>query len=256
MDSLLGDVAYLVTLPAHGTIPSMVLVALCRLQRVVFVHALAPGCYAKVLSGSLSLILVASTSVPRLVPTLSSHYMEGNVDHMFLGRKSESRLIGLEMVHETTDKVVRLKERLKAARDRQKSYADNRRKPLDISVGDQVLLKVSPWKGVVRFDKKGKLAPSGIHDTFHMSNLKKCLADANLHVPLEEIKVNKTLHFVEEPVDIMDQEVERLKRSRIPIVKVRWNSTRGPEFTWEREGHMKTKYLHLFSKRACSDSTS
>ncbi|GKE96019.1 putative reverse transcriptase domain-containing protein [Tanacetum coccineum] len=115
--------------------------------------------------------------------------------------------------------------RLKAARDRQKSYADNRHKPLEFEVGDQVLLKASPWKGVVCFRTKGKLAPiyvgpfeilerighvayrlrlpeelSSVHDTFHVSNLKKCLADANLHVPLNEIKVDKTLHFVEEPV--------------------------------------------------------
>ncbi|GJR96487.1 hypothetical protein Tco_0268661 [Tanacetum coccineum] len=179
------------------------------------------------------------------------------------------------------DKVVEIKERLKAGRDRQKSYADNRRKPLEFSVCDQVILKVSPWKGVVRFGKKGKLAPryvgpfeiierighvayhlrlpqelSCVHDTFHVLNLKKCLADANLHVPLKEIKVYMTLRFVEEPVEIMDREVKRLKRSRIPIVKVRWNSKRGPEFTWEREDHMKTKYPHLFSERVFGDSAS
>ncbi|GKA32877.1 reverse transcriptase domain-containing protein [Tanacetum coccineum] len=187
----------------------------------------------------------------------------------------ESRLIGPELVQETTDKVVLIKEKLKAARDRQKSYADNRRKPLEFEVGDQVLLKVSPWKGVIRFGKKGKLAPryvgpfeilekigpvayrlrlpeelSSVHDTFHVSNLKKCLADANLHVPLDEIKVDKTLRFVEEPVEIMDREVKSLKRSKIPIVKVRWNSKRGPEFTWEREDHMKAKYPRLFVDRA------
>ncbi|GJZ44848.1 retrotransposon protein, putative, ty3-gypsy subclass [Tanacetum coccineum] len=148
-----------------------------------------------------------------------------------------------------------IKERLKAARDRQKSYADNRRKPLEFSVGDQVLLKVSPWKAVVRLGKKGKLAPS-IHDTFHVSNLKKCLADENLRVQLEEIKVDKTLRFVEEPVEIMDREVKRLKCSRILIVKVRWNSKRGPKFTWEREDHMKAKYPHLFSAQAAGDNTS
>ncbi|GJW78884.1 hypothetical protein Tco_0140566 [Tanacetum coccineum] len=75
---------------------------------------------------------------------------------------------------------------------------------------------------------------------------KKCLADANLHVPLDEIKVDKTLCFVEEPLEIMDREVKTLKRSKIPIVKVRWNSERGPEFTWEREDHMKAKYPQLF----------
>ncbi|GJU77788.1 hypothetical protein Tco_1274858 [Tanacetum coccineum] len=116
--------------------------------------------------------------------------------------------------------------------------------------------KVLPWKGVVRFGKKGKLAPryvglfeileridlvayrlrlpeelNSVHDTFHVSNLKKCLADANLHVSLNEIKINKTLRFVEELVEIMDCEVKSLKCNRIPLVKVRWNSKRGPEFT-------------------------
>ncbi|GJV90778.1 putative reverse transcriptase domain-containing protein [Tanacetum coccineum] len=86
-----------------------------------------------------------------------------------------------------------IKESLKAARDRQKSYADNRRKPLEFSIGDQLLLKVSPWKGVLSFGKKGKLAPSSVHDTFHVSNLKKYLADASLHVPVDEIKVDKSL---------------------------------------------------------------
>ncbi|GKC82010.1 putative reverse transcriptase domain-containing protein [Tanacetum coccineum] len=150
----------------------------------------------------------------------------------------ESQLIGPEIVQETTDKIVQIKERLKAARDRQKSYADNRRNLLEFSVGDKVLLKVSPWKGVVRF---------GIHDTFHVSNLKKCLADVNLHVSLEEIKIDDKLRFVEEPIEIMDCEAKKLKRSWIPIVKVRWNSRRGPEFTWEREDKMKRKYPQLFA---------
>ncbi|GJR71834.1 reverse transcriptase domain-containing protein [Tanacetum coccineum] len=187
----------------------------------------------------------------------------------------EGSLIGPELVQETTDKVVVIKERLQAARDRQKSYADNRRKPLEFEVGDRVMLKVSPWKGVVRFGKKGKLAPryvgpfeilerigpvayrlrlpeelSGVHDTFHVSTLKKCLADASLHVPLNEIKVDKTLRFIEEPVEILDREVKSLKRSKISLVKVRWVSKRGPEFTWEREDFMKSKYPQLFVDRA------
>ncbi|GKB55015.1 reverse transcriptase domain-containing protein [Tanacetum coccineum] len=186
----------------------------------------------------------------------------------------ESSLIGPELVQETTDKVVLIKEKLKAARDRQKSYADNRRKPLEFEVGDRVMLKVSPWKGVIRFGKKGKLAPryvgpfeilerigpvayrlrlpeelSGVHDTFHVSNLKKCLADASLHVPLNDIKIDKTLRFVEKPVEILDREVKSLKRSKIALVKVRWESKRGPEFTWEREDFMKTKYPELFVDR-------
>nr|GEY25464.1 hypothetical protein [Tanacetum cinerariifolium] len=124
----------------------------------------------------------------------------------------EGQLIGHELVQETTEKILQIKDRVKAERDRQKSYADKRRKPLEFSVGDYVLLKVSPWKGVVRFRKKGKLAPrfvgpfeifekvghvayqldlleelNGVHDTFHVLNLKKCLADPTLQVPLDEI---------------------------------------------------------------------
>nr|GEZ20026.1 hypothetical protein [Tanacetum cinerariifolium] len=117
---------------------------------------------------------------------------------------------------------------------------ESRRKPLEFEVEDQVFLKVSLWKGVISFRKKGKLAPS-VHDTFHVWNLKNCLANANLHVPLDEIKVDKTLRFVEEPIEIIDREVKSLKHSKILIVKVRCNSKRGPEFMWEREDHMKAK---------------
>ncbi|KAD5508003.1 hypothetical protein E3N88_15706 [Mikania micrantha] len=127
-------------------------------------------------------------------------------------------------------------------------------------VGDKVLLKVSPWKGVIRFGKRGKLNPryigpfeilkrigpvayqlnlpvelDGVHNVFHVSNLKKCLSDETLVIPLEEIQVDEHVRFIEEPVEIMDREVKQLKESRIPIVRVRWNSKRGPEFTWERE---------------------
>ncbi|GJX70999.1 putative reverse transcriptase domain-containing protein, partial [Tanacetum coccineum] len=120
------------------------------------------------------------------------------------------------------DMMALIKEKLKAARDCQKRYADNRHKPLEFEVNDQVLLKVSPWKGAEL---------SSVHDTFHVSNLEKCLADANLHVALEEIKVDKTLCFVEELEEIMDCEVKNLKRSRVPIVKLCWNSKRGPQLT-------------------------
>ncbi|GJS26751.1 putative reverse transcriptase domain-containing protein [Tanacetum coccineum] len=168
----------------------------------------------------------------------------------------EGSLIGPKLVLETKDKVVLIKEKLKAVRDHQRSYADKRRKPLKFEVGDRVLLKASPWKGVMRFRKKGKLAPryvgpfeilerighvayrlrlpeelSSVHDTFHVSNLKKCSADANMHVPLDEINVDKTLRFVKEPVEIMDREIKKLKRRKIALVKVRWNSKRDPEFT-------------------------
>ncbi|GJT84490.1 hypothetical protein Tco_1066207 [Tanacetum coccineum] len=122
------------------------------------------------------------------------------------------------------------------------------------------MLNVSPCKGVVRFGKRGKLSPryvgpfnvlakvgavayklelpqelSWVHNTFHVSNLKKCYADEPLAVPLDGLHIDDKPHFVEEPVEIMDREVKRLKQSRIPIIKVRWNSRRGPKFTWERE---------------------
>ncbi|GKD02265.1 putative reverse transcriptase domain-containing protein [Tanacetum coccineum] len=157
--------------------------------------------------------------------------------HVLWAKIRKGSLIGLELVLETTD-------------------------------------KVSPWKGVVRFGKKGKLAPryigpfeileriglvayrsrlpeelSNVHDTFHVSNLKKCLADANLHVPLDKIKVDKTHHFVKEPLEIMDREIKKLKRRKIALVKVRWNLKRGPEFTWEHEDQMRIKYPQLFVDR-------
>nr|GEZ54560.1 putative reverse transcriptase domain-containing protein [Tanacetum cinerariifolium] len=184
----------------------------------------------------------------------------------------ESQLIGPEIVQETTEKIFQIKERLKTARSRQKRYVDKRQKPLEFKVGDRVLLKVSQWTGVVRFGKKGKLAPryvgpfeimervgqvayrlklpqelSCIHDTFHVSNLNKCLAESDAQIPVEEIKVDENLRFVEEPIEIMERDVKNLKRRRIPLVKVRWNSKQGAEYTWEREDQFKTKYPHLFA---------
>ncbi|GJU20678.1 putative reverse transcriptase domain-containing protein [Tanacetum coccineum] len=191
----------------------------------------------------------------------------------------DAQLTGPAIIHETTEKIVQIKSRIQAARDRQKSYANIRRKPMVFQVGDRVMLKVSPWKGVVRFGKRGKLNPryvgpfkviervgtvayklelpqqlSRVHNTFHVSNLKKCLSDESLVIPLEELRVDDKLHFVEEPVEIMDREIKQLKRSHIPIIKVRWNSKRGPEFTWEREDQFKQKHPHLFTKTAPSSS--
>ncbi|GJT47553.1 hypothetical protein Tco_0956268 [Tanacetum coccineum] len=184
----------------------------------------------------------------------------------------DAQLTGPEIVRETTEKIIQIKHRLQASRDRQKCYANKRRKPLEFQVGDKVMLKVSPWKGVIRFGKRGKLNPryigpfkilakvgtvayrlelpeklSRVHSTFHVSNLKKCLSDEPLAIPLDEIHIDEKLNFIEEPVKIMDREVKRLKQSRIPIVKVRWNSRRGPEYTWEREDQMQKKYPHLFA---------
>src|ERR1043166_7364676 len=141
----------------------------------------------------------------------------------------ERSWIQLPIVQETTDKISVIKERLKAARDRQKSYADKRRKPLEFMVGDKVLLKVSPWKGTVRFGKRSKLGPryvgpyeiiqrigpvaykldlppelGNVHNTFHVSVLKKCLADAPTIVPIDDVRVSDNLQIIEKPIEIMD----------------------------------------------------
>nr|GFB73615.1 putative reverse transcriptase domain-containing protein [Tanacetum cinerariifolium] len=142
---------------------------------------------------------------------------------------------------------------MQVARDRQKSYADLKRKPMAFQVEDKVMLKVSPLKRVVRFGKRAKLNPR-VHNTFQVSNLKKCHADEPLAVPLDGLHFDDKVHFVVEPVEIVDREVKWLKRSRIPLVKVRWNSKRGPEFTWEREDQFRKKYPHLFAKTASSSS--
>ncbi|GJS74678.1 putative reverse transcriptase domain-containing protein [Tanacetum coccineum] len=134
----------------------------------------------------------------------------------------DAQLTGPAIIHETTEKI--------------------------FQVCDRVMLKVSPWKGVVRFGKWGKLNPR------YVGPFKKCLSDESLVIPLEELRVDDKLHFVEEPVEVTDHEIKQLKRSRIPIIKVRWNSKRGPEFTWECEDQFKQKYSHLFPKTAPSSS--
>ncbi|GJR17806.1 hypothetical protein Tco_0966333, partial [Tanacetum coccineum] len=141
-----------------------------------------------------------------------------------------------EIIHETTKRIVQIRQRLQAARDRQKSYANVRRRPLEFQVGDRGMLKVSPQKGVIRFGKRGKLKPryigpfnilkrfgpvaytlelpeelNNVHSTFHISNLKKCLSDKSLIIPVKELRLDDKLNFIEEPIKIMDREVKQLK---------------------------------------------
>nr|GEV44793.1 hypothetical protein [Tanacetum cinerariifolium] len=142
----------------------------------------------------------------------------------------ESQLIGPEIVQETTKKIVQIKERK----------------------GKLAPRYVGPFKiveciGRVAYRLKLPQELSCIYDTFHVSNLKKCLAESNAQVPLEEIKIDENLRFVEEPIEIVERDVKNLKRRRIPLVKVRWNSQQGAEYTWEREDQFKTKYTHLFA---------
>nr|GFA15596.1 putative reverse transcriptase domain-containing protein [Tanacetum cinerariifolium] len=157
----------------------------------------------------------------------------------------DAQLTGLEIVHETTEKIIQIKKRIQVTRDRQKSYADRKRKPLEFEVGDKVMLKILAKVGTLsyRLELPEKLR---VHSTFHVSNLKKCFVDEPLAISLDEVQIDDKLNFIEEPVENKDREVKRLKQSLILIVKVRWNSRRGPEFTWERKDQMKKKYHHLF----------
>ncbi|KAI3776204.1 hypothetical protein L1987_45976 [Smallanthus sonchifolius] len=156
------------------------------------------------------------------------------------GEIGQKELGSLEVVRETSERFDQIKARMKAAQDRQKSYADKRRRPIKFDVGDRVMLKVSPWKGIMRFRKRGKLSSrfvgpyrimerigevayrlelsdelSGIHPTFHVSHLRKCLADEPAHVPLTDIEVDNSLNYIEEPVAILD------KKEKHPKAKVR-----------------------------------
>ncbi|GKD16899.1 putative reverse transcriptase domain-containing protein [Tanacetum coccineum] len=168
----------------------------------------------------------------------------------------EAQLTGPELIQETTEKIVLIKQRMQAAQDRQKSYADRKRKPMEFEVGDRVMLKVSPWKGVVRFGKRGKLNPryvgpfkvlakvgkvayklelpqelSRVHHTFHVSNLKKCYSDEPLVMPLEGVHIDDTLQFVEEPVENPGTEIKRLSKAEYQWLHVRLTQA-GPKFTW------------------------
>nr|GEW70936.1 hypothetical protein [Tanacetum cinerariifolium] len=140
--------------------------------------------------------------------------------------------------YHTSIKVIQIKSRIQAARDRQKSYADARRKPFEFQVRDKV--------GAVAYRLELSKQLSRVHSTFHVSNLKKYLFDQTLAIPLDEIQIDDKLHFIEELVEVMDREVKCPKQSRIPIVKVFRNSRRGHEFTWERKDQFREKYPHLF----------
>nr|GEY97965.1 putative reverse transcriptase domain-containing protein [Tanacetum cinerariifolium] len=145
-------------------------------------------------------------------------------------------LFGPEIIHETTEKIVQIRQRLQAARDRHRSYANT--------------IKILERIGPVAYKLELPKELSNVHSTFHISNLKKCLSDESLVIPMKELRLDDKLNFMEEPVEVMDREVKQLKQSRIPIVKLRWNSTRGPEFMWERENQIRVKEIFALSHYA------
>ena len=184
----------------------------------------------------------------------------------------EKPLAGPEVIAETEEKIKSIREKLRVAQNRQKQYADKRRKPLKFEVGDLVMLKVSPWKGIIRFGKRGKLSPrfigpfrvlkrvgevaycldlpdelQGIHNVFHVSSLRKTLFKEFHRVPLPDVRVDGKLQYQEQPVEILDRKEKRLRNKKISLVKVKWQHHRGADMTWEPEGEMRAKYPHLFS---------
>ena len=188
------------------------------------------------------------------------------------GEVGQRELGSTEIVMKTTEKIEIVRERLKAAQDRQKSYADKRRRPIEFNVGDSVLLKVSPWKGVLRFRKRGKLSPrfigpfkiiarvgkvayrlelpeelSGIHSTFHVSHLRKCLADEALYVPLEEIEVDNKLNYIEEPMAIVEEQLRRVQNKTVRSYKILWKHGSMKQCTWESENDVLVYYPSLYS---------
>ncbi|KAI3725271.1 hypothetical protein L1987_65052 [Smallanthus sonchifolius] len=188
------------------------------------------------------------------------------------GESGQKDFASLEVVKATSKKFDQIKARMKAVKDRQKSYADKRRRDLEFQVWDMVLLKVSPWKGIIRFRKCSKLSPrfvgpfkilarvgqvsyrldlpvelSGIHPTFHVSHLRKCLVDNTAHISYDEMEVDNSLNYVEEPISIIDLAEKRLRNKSIHLAKVQWKHRKGSEATWEKEDEMRGLYPQLFN---------
>ncbi|KAL0539811.1 hypothetical protein IC582_024032 [Cucumis melo] len=183
----------------------------------------------------------------------------------------EQRLLGPELVQTTNAAIKKIRAHMLTAQSRQKSYADVRRKDLEFDVGDMVFLKVAPMKGVLKFEKKGKLSPrfvgpfeilkrigpvayrlalppsfSAVHDVFHVSMLRKYVADLTPVVDFQPLQINENLSYEEQPVEILAREVKRLRNQGIALVKVLWRNHGVEEATWEREEDMRTKYPELF----------
>ena len=197
--------------------------------------------------------------------------MEENAEHHCVGR--EKNIIGPDLIQETKEKVKMIRERLKVVTDRQKSYTDMRRKDIRYEIGEKVFLKVSPWKKVMKFGKKGKLSPRFIgpyeviekvgpvayklalpleleknHNVFHVSMLRRYRSDLSHVVSSETIELRPDLMYEEEPVEILAREVKELQKKRIPLVKVLRRNHKTEEATWESEKDMRQQYPQLFNE--------
>ena len=185
---------------------------------------------------------------------------------------NEHKVIGPDIVKEIKEKVQVIQQRLKAASDRQKSYADLKRKDIEYEVGDKVFLKVSPWRKILWFGKKGKLSPrfirpyeilerispvtyrlalplefANLHDVFHVSMLRKYRSDESNILPVQEVQVQQDFSYDEEPNAILAREVKQLRNKQVPLVKVLWQHHGREEATWEPEATMRAQYSQLFN---------
>ncbi|KAL0546479.1 hypothetical protein IC582_016389 [Cucumis melo] len=189
------------------------------------------------------------------------------------GEVGEQRLMGPELVQSTNEAIQKIRSRMHTAQSRQKSYADVRRKDLEFEVGDKVFLKVAPMRGVLRFERRGKLSPrfvgpfeilerigpvayrlalspslSTVHDVFHVSMLRKYVPDPSHVVDYEPLEIDENLSYIEQPVEVLAREVKTLRNKEIPLVKVLWRNHRVEEATWEREDDMRSRYPELFEE--------
>ncbi|KAL0553796.1 hypothetical protein IC582_007700 [Cucumis melo] len=189
------------------------------------------------------------------------------------GEVGEQRLMGPELVQSTNEAIQKIRSRMHTAQSRQKSYADVRQKDLEFEVGDKVFLKVAPMRGVLRFERRGKLSPrfvgpfeilerigpvayrlalppslSTVHDVFHVSMLRKYVSDPSHVVDYEPLEIDENLSYTEQPVEVLAREVKTLRNKEIPLVKVLWQNHRVEEATWEREDDMRSRYPELFEE--------
>ncbi|KAI3796223.1 hypothetical protein L1987_38889 [Smallanthus sonchifolius] len=164
------------------------------------------------------------------------------------GKVGQKELGSLEVVTTTSEKIDQIKARMKAAQDRQKSYADKRRRPIEFKLSPRFVgpFKILARVGEVAYRLELPDELSGIHPTFHVSHLRKCLADESAHVTLDDIEIDNSLNYIEEPVAILDRKEKRLRNKAIQLVKVQWKHRKGSEATWETETEMKESYPHLF----------